>query len=198
MVPPGVTRDARQALTAYPQIVMLPARFAVAENTGKRWPLVSGAVASPREARMTLATYFTAMVPAMLQPPPQERAAYQDAARLLERERRSQLTVAGRRFRIIRVETAVAPGRTARNHHAPPTTTPTRPWPGKPPNCAPGTLPTTKQAAIGRNAGPSLGNHPALLRLPYKRGFTGRARLRPPKSQGQGSSWVCRAALIIV
>ena len=110
MVPPGVTRDARQALTAYPQIVMLPARFAATENTGKSWPLLSGAVASPREARMTLATYFTAMVPAMLQPSPQEQVAYQDAARLLEQERRSQLTVAGRRFRIIRVETAVRTG----------------------------------------------------------------------------------------
>jgi len=50
------------------------------------------------------------MVPAMLQLSPQERAAYQDAARLLERERRSQFTVGGRRFRIIRVETAVRPG----------------------------------------------------------------------------------------
>jgi hypothetical protein len=105
-----VTRDAPQALTAYPQIVMLPARFAVAENTGRGWPLVSGAVASPQEARLTLATYFTAMVPAMLQPSPQELAAYQDAARLLEHQRRSQLTVAGRRFRIIRVETAVRTG----------------------------------------------------------------------------------------
>jgi hypothetical protein len=110
MVPPGVTRDARQALTAYPQIVMLPARFAVAENTGKGWPLLPGAVASPREARLTLATYFTAIVPGMLRPSPQELSAYQDAARLLERERRSQLTVAGRRFRIIRVETAIRVG----------------------------------------------------------------------------------------
>lgn len=110
MVPPGVTRDARQALTAYPQIVMLPARFAVAENTGKGWPLVSSAVASPREARLTLATYFTTLVPAMFQPSPQEKVAYQGAARLLERERRGQLTVAGRRFRIIRVERAVRAG----------------------------------------------------------------------------------------
>jgi hypothetical protein len=38
---------------------------------------------------MTLATYFTTMVPAMLQPPPQEQVTYQDAARLLERERRA-------------------------------------------------------------------------------------------------------------
>jgi len=50
------------------------------------------------------------MIPATLQPSPQERAAYQDAARLLERERRSQLTVARRRFRIIRVETAIRAG----------------------------------------------------------------------------------------
>ncbi|HUZ54753.1 MAG TPA: DUF5954 family protein [Streptosporangiaceae bacterium] len=56
------------------------------------------------------ATYFTTMIPATLQPSPQERAAYQDAARLLERERRSQLTVARRRFRIIRVETAIRAG----------------------------------------------------------------------------------------
>jgi len=110
VVPPGVTRDARQALTAYPQIVMLAARFAVAENTGRRWPLLSSAVTSPCEARRTLAAYFTTMVPAMLRPSPPELAAYQDAARRLEQQQRSQLTVAGRQFRIIRVETAVRTG----------------------------------------------------------------------------------------
>ena len=50
-----------------------------------------------REARQTLATYFSTMVPAPLQPSAQELDVYQDAARLPERERRSQLTVAGRR-----------------------------------------------------------------------------------------------------
>jgi hypothetical protein len=55
------------------------------------------------------ATYFTTMVSALLQPSAQELDVYQDAARLLERERRSQLTVAGRKFRIIRVETSLAP-----------------------------------------------------------------------------------------
>ncbi len=81
MVPPAVTRDARQALVTHPEIVMLPGRFAVAENTGQAWPLVSGPVASPRKARLTLATYFTTMDPARLQYSSQELAAYQDAAR---------------------------------------------------------------------------------------------------------------------
>lgn len=93
---------------------MLATRFAITENTGRNWPLLSGAVASPREARQTLATYFSTMVPAPLQPSAQELDVYQDAARLPERERRSQLTVAGRRFRIIRVETSLAPPRHAR------------------------------------------------------------------------------------
>jgi hypothetical protein len=81
----------------HPRLAMLATRFATTENTGRNWPLLSGAVASPREARRTLATYFTTMVSALLQPSAQELDVYQDAARLPERERRSQLTVAGRR-----------------------------------------------------------------------------------------------------
>ena len=127
MVPPGVTRDARQALTAYPQIVMLPARFAVAENTGKGWPLLSGAVASPREARLTLATYFTTMVPAMLQPSPQEQVAYQDARGCWNGNGAVSSRSPGAGSGSSGSKQLSAWGRTARNHHAPPTMTPTRP-----------------------------------------------------------------------
>jgi Family of unknown function (DUF5954) len=64
----------------HPRLAMLVTRVATTENTGRNWPLLSGAVASPREARRTLATYFTTMVSALLQPSAQELDVYQDAA----------------------------------------------------------------------------------------------------------------------
>ncbi|MBC6470997.1 DUF5954 family protein [Actinomadura alba] len=110
MVPPGVTRDAQEALTTHPRIVMLSTRFAVAQQEDGYWPAQTVATSSPQEARMALATYFDKIAPVMLQPSPAELAEFHKAARLLEREQINQLTVAGRRFRIIRVETVVRVG----------------------------------------------------------------------------------------
>ncbi len=110
MVPPDVTRDAQRALTAYPKIVMLVPRFAVTEEKDGHWPAQTSAITSPDEARRTLATYFREIVPVMLKPTEAELAAYRHAADRLERECVHQIRVAGRRFRIIRVETAVRVG----------------------------------------------------------------------------------------
>jgi hypothetical protein len=110
MVPPDVTRDAQRALVTHPRVTMLPARFAVAEEKDGHWPAQTEAIRTPHEARRTLATYFTEIVPAMLRPSEEELAAYRAAALRLRRERLHQITVAGRRFRIIRVETAVRVG----------------------------------------------------------------------------------------
>jgi hypothetical protein len=49
-------------------------------------------------------------VPVLLEPPEEELAAYREAALRLERDRVHQVRVADRRFRIIRVETAVRVG----------------------------------------------------------------------------------------
>ena len=71
---------------------------------------------------MTLATYFTTMVPAMLSPPPQEQVTYQDQ-RACWSGKDAPAHCRWAQVPVIRVETAVRAGRTARNHDAPPTIT---------------------------------------------------------------------------
>jgi hypothetical protein len=110
VVPPEVTADARKALTTHPKIALLAPRYAVTEQKDGHWPAQTDAIPSPRDARRALAMYFTEMVPVLLSPPDAELAAYREAARRLERERLHQIRVAGRRFRIMRVETAVRVG----------------------------------------------------------------------------------------
>lgn len=110
MVPSEVTRDARRALTTHPRVAMLAPRFAVAEEKDGTWPAQTGAIPSPHEARSALATYLRDIVPVTLEPTKEELAAYRQAALRVERDRVHQVTVAGRRFRIIRVETAVRVG----------------------------------------------------------------------------------------
>jgi hypothetical protein len=110
MVPAEVTRDAQRALTSHPKIAMLVPRFAVAEEKDGHWPAQTGAIPSPHDARRALATYFREIVPVMLEPSDEELAAYRQAAERLERDRVHQVRVAGRRFRIIRIETAVRIG----------------------------------------------------------------------------------------
>jgi hypothetical protein len=110
MVPPDVTRDARRALRTHPRVALLAPRFAVAEESDGDWPARTGAIRSPRDARRALATYLREIVPAVHEPPEEELTAYREAAARLEHERLHQVRVAGRRFRIIRLETAVRVG----------------------------------------------------------------------------------------
>jgi hypothetical protein len=110
MVPAEVTHDAQRALTTHPRVALLAVRFAVAEEKDGHWPAQTEAMPSPCEARRTLAAYFSETVPALLRPSEEDLAAYQDTARRLRQERMHQVRVAGRRFRIIRVETAVRVG----------------------------------------------------------------------------------------
>jgi hypothetical protein len=110
MVPPEVTRDAREALRTHPKIAMFPPRFAVAENADGRWRVMIGPERSPREAREVLALRLTNPLSILPQPWEQDRAACEKAVRLLKQEQRNQLTVAGHRLRIIRIETAVRIG----------------------------------------------------------------------------------------
>jgi hypothetical protein len=110
MVPADVTRDAREALRTHPRVALLAATFAVAEEKDGHWPAQTGAIASPADARRALATYLRDMVPVLLKPSKEELADYRRAADVLERDRVHQVRAAGRRFRIIRLETAVRVG----------------------------------------------------------------------------------------
>jgi Family of unknown function (DUF5954) len=110
MVPLDVTRDARRALRTHQRIALLAPRFAVVEEKDGHWPAQTGAIPSPDAARRALATYLREIVPVLLEPSEEELAAYHRAALRLERDRAYQVRVAGRRFRIIRVETVVRIG----------------------------------------------------------------------------------------
>lgn len=110
MVPADITRDAQQALTSHPRLAVLAPRFAVAEEKDGHWPAQTGAIPSPHDARRALATYFREIVPVLLEPSDEELVAYRQAAQRLDEDRVHQVRVAGRRFRIIRVETAVRIG----------------------------------------------------------------------------------------
>ncbi len=111
MVPEDVTRDARDALTAYPRIVLLPARFAVLEERHGYWSaLTSGTAATPSGARDTLANYCELGAPMLLPLTERECAVYREGAQHVRAGHMNDLTVAGRRFRVARVETTVRVG----------------------------------------------------------------------------------------
>jgi Family of unknown function (DUF5954) len=99
-----VWEQAHWALLTHPMVAVLPARFAVSEiKPSGAWSMMSGASTSPQAARDALATYFTHFGPDTAADD-QATAAYAAAARLLEHQRPVGLTVAGRRFQVIRVE----------------------------------------------------------------------------------------------
>jgi hypothetical protein len=111
MVPPDVTRDSVDALTRYPEISLLAVRFAMAERRDKGlWEPRHSTQESPRGSREVLAMRFDHLDDFEPDVADEDKAAYAEAARRLESETRNQLTVAGRRFRVIRVQTLVRVG----------------------------------------------------------------------------------------
>ncbi|MEU6035141.1 DUF5954 family protein [Actinomadura sp. NPDC047616] len=95
------TRPPEPFLTPLP---LAPA-FTVAERTGGRWRPVGRLHDAPRQAREALAVYFRHIVPAVERPDAGHLAEYAEAAELMaDGTRRNGITVAGRRFRIVRIE----------------------------------------------------------------------------------------------
>ncbi|GAA2100046.1 DUF5954 family protein [Actinomadura alba] len=104
VLPAPVREDACRAMTAYPRVRIMAPVFSVAEQVDDGWRSATMPCDTPQRARDTLAAYFSGIVPAIEQPDVTEREEYAAAARRLELERADDLTVAGRRFRIVRVE----------------------------------------------------------------------------------------------
>ncbi|MBA9006637.1 DUF5954 family protein [Thermomonospora cellulosilytica] len=91
--------------------VQLPPMFTVAERTGELWRPGARLYGLPQEARDSLAAYFRHVVPAVEQPGETDLAEYAAAADMMQdRQRRNGITVAGRRFRVVRVERMVLVG----------------------------------------------------------------------------------------
>ncbi|WP_141577141.1 DUF5954 family protein [Actinomadura sp. WMMA1423] len=85
-------------------VVLAPA-FTVAERGERRWRPVGRLYDAPQQARDSLATYFRHVVPAVESPAAVDVARFAEAAELMQdRTRRNGIAVAGRRFRIVRIE----------------------------------------------------------------------------------------------
>ncbi|XRQ04240.1 DUF5954 family protein [Actinomadura welshii] len=109
--PPEAVRDARRALVTHPDVARLATRFAAAEHANGAWSPHGPFLHSPARVRDHLAVYFDTIVPKMLRPSPAVLAEYRAAAgRLRDGTRRAEVTVLGRRFRVVRVEYAVRVG----------------------------------------------------------------------------------------
>jgi len=85
--------------------VALAPAFTVAERSERRWRPVGRLHEAPQQARDALITYFRHVVPAVESPAEADIARFAEAAELMEDEtRRNGIAVAGRRFRIVRIE----------------------------------------------------------------------------------------------
>ncbi|WP_405578913.1 DUF5954 family protein [Streptomyces sp. NBC_01190] len=110
-VPPQVREDSRTAARTHPGTLLLPATFMTAEREGRRWrPHSTGTAATPREARESLAVHLRVLVPWQQDLTAAEHEAYKRAADRLDAEQPDELDVAGRHFRIVRVERLVRTG----------------------------------------------------------------------------------------
>jgi uncharacterized protein DUF5954 len=102
--PAEVRQDALRALSAYPTLRIMAPVFTVAEQIEGGWRSATMPCDTPQRARETLAVYFSQIVPAIEEPSEAEGTEYASAAQRLTYERVDDLTVAGRRFRIVRIE----------------------------------------------------------------------------------------------
>ncbi|GGT29330.1 hypothetical protein GCM10014713_23590 [Streptomyces purpureus] len=110
-VPDDVREDSRRAAETHPGGVLLPATFMTAEHVRGRWrPESGGACVTPQAARDGLAMKLRVMIPWELGPDPALHAPYMAAADRFDARRTDELTVEGRRFRIVRVERLVRVG----------------------------------------------------------------------------------------
>jgi hypothetical protein len=110
-VPCAVRDDSRNAARTHPGTMLLPPTFMTAEREGRRWrPHSTGTAVSPREARDGLSVHLRVLVPWQRDLTAAEHEAYQRAADRLDAEQPNEVEVAGRDFRIVRVERLVRTG----------------------------------------------------------------------------------------
>ncbi|MDT0267746.1 DUF5954 family protein [Streptomyces sp. DSM 44915] len=105
-IPAEVRADSARAVLTHPGVVLLPAAFTFAERRRSSWEPMAGLQTSPHEARVTLHDYLAEFLPKLEHEVSAADAdAYARAAEAFRAgRRRDEVTVLGRRFRIIRVE----------------------------------------------------------------------------------------------
>ena len=103
--------DLRRAAYTHPGGVLLPPGFILATLTRGKWGPVSGSVSgTPQGARDSLVGHLRVSLPARLDLSAEKRAVYAAAADIIEQERANEVTAAGHRFRVVRVERLVRIG----------------------------------------------------------------------------------------
>jgi hypothetical protein len=109
--PPDMRKDSEQAVTACPDIVLLPVGFGIAERNGQGW-LPRGCLAStPHAARQVLYAQLTETWPLIYEYGAEKRAVYARAAEEFRAAgRANEVRVADRLFRISRIERFVRCG----------------------------------------------------------------------------------------
>jgi hypothetical protein len=110
-VPEEVRDDLARAARTHPGGVLLPPGFIVGTLTRGKWGPVSTLVSTtPRAARRTLVGNLRVSLPARLDLSAEKRAVYAAAADVIEEEGANEVTAAGHRFRVVRVERLVRIG----------------------------------------------------------------------------------------
>ncbi|GAQ56309.1 DUF5954 family protein [Streptomyces acidiscabies] len=103
--------DSRRAVTTHPDLVRLPVGFAIVERDEKGWTACSSPKATPHEARRWLYQAMTRYWPLMHRDDDALRAEYAAGAEEFRSAGRAdEATVAGRHFRVCRVERVVRMG----------------------------------------------------------------------------------------
>lgn len=110
-VPEEVSDDLRRAAHTHPGGVLLPPGFILGTLTRGKWGPVSTSVSPTAQgARDSLVGYLRVSLPARLDLPADKRAVYAAAADIVEEDRANEVTAAGHRFRVVRVERLVRIG----------------------------------------------------------------------------------------
>lgn len=114
-VPDDVQAEALHAIRTHPGVVLLPPTYTVVEIKGDSWDPLTGAD-GPGIARHNLATYFTELLPGLLEfqgtpASPDELASWSEAGELIEATSGPEYNVLDRRFRTVRVSRMMRLGR---------------------------------------------------------------------------------------
>lgn len=116
--------DALHAQRRFPLLVLTGPMFGIAEQTPAGWQVINLGEATPQCSRDDLAAHLRLL--ARDEAEPQE---FLDAAKILDWERHDELTVAGRRFRVIRVEQIIRMNAEEPEPPRPTDPDPRVPWP---------------------------------------------------------------------
>ncbi|WP_424889280.1 DUF5954 family protein [Streptomyces sp. XH2] len=109
--PADVRADSLRATSTHPGGVLLPVSYMIAEWSGDgEWEPVTGGCHTPQGARDALALDLRVMAPVLRRLDEAGREEYARAADRLDAERGLEAEVAGRRFRVVRIERLVRVG----------------------------------------------------------------------------------------